>query len=246
MQSFVWSDYAAKEGHSYTYFIHPVYGPYDQRRLGDAVEVAVRTEEDDDGDHAVFFNRGAVASQAYMQKFNTSIRPPEPENPDHPQTAWLSRGLFEALRRFAADAGPGDQLRVAAYEFHYLPVIRMLRDAQKRGVDVKIIYENGAKSQQPGAVDTQATVDNKKALAGPDADFAPGTLIPRTKRSKIPHNKFIVKVRGNNAIEVWTGSANFSMSGLLGQANTGHLIRDKRVVSEFLDYWTHNGKQSGA
>ncbi|MCR5860034.1 phospholipase D-like domain-containing protein [Mesorhizobium sp. J428] len=246
VQSFVWSDYAAKENHHYTYLIHPMYGPHDQRRLGDPVEVTVRTEEDDAGDHAVFFNRGAVASQAYMQKFKTSIRPPEPDNPDHPQTAWLSRGLFEALRRFVLDASSGDQLRVAAYEFHYLPVIRLLRDAQKRGVDVRIIYEGGTEIKYPKKgsggvrkiVDTQATADNKKALAGPDADFDQGTLIARTKRLKIPHNKFIVKLRGGVPTEVWTGSANFSMSGFLGQANTGHLIRDKRVAGEFLDYWT--------
>ncbi|MDP1159494.1 hypothetical protein, partial [Klebsiella variicola] len=64
-----------------------------------------------------------------------------------------------------------------------------------------------------------------------------GTLIERTKRASIPHNKFIVKVRDGEAISVWTGSTNFSQSGFIGQANTGHLVRDKAVAASVLAYW---------
>ncbi|QAZ42957.1 phospholipase D-like domain-containing protein [Mesorhizobium sp. Pch-S] len=237
MQSFLWGDYIADEGRRYTYTIYPMYGPFAGRKLGDPLELQVRTEEEDDGDHAVYFNRGAIASQAYMNRFGTTLRPPEPDNPDHPQTAWLSRGLFEALRRFVDDARPGDLLRVGAYEFHYRPVIELLRGAQKRGVDVKIVYEAGTMKKKGVVVDTEATASNKEALAEPWADFMPGTLIERTKRASIPHNKFIVKVRDDEAISVWTGSTNFSQSGFIGQANTGHLVRDKTVAASFLAYW---------
>ena len=247
IQNFVWSDYAAKEGHNYTYFIHPVYGPFEQRMLGDPVEINIDTEESDDGVHAVFFNRGAVASQAYMKKFRTSLRPPEPDNWEHPQTKWLSRGLLEALHDFIADAKEGDALRVAAYEFHYTPVLQFLKDAQAvRKVDVKIAYEAGqgpVYTKKNGVSvktieDTEATAANKDALALPGFAFEAGTLIPRTKRTAIPHNKFIVKLRGGKPVQVWTGSTNFSMSGFLGQSNVGHLVRDEGVAKQFLDYWT--------
>ncbi|MGE0283473.1 MAG: phospholipase D-like domain-containing protein [Rhizobiaceae bacterium] len=237
MQSFLWGDYIADEGRRYTYSIFPMYGPFATRKPGDPVVLEVRTEDEDDGDHAVYFNRGAVASQAYMRRFGTSLRPPEPDNPDHPQTAWLSRGLFEALKRFVEDAGPGDALRVAAYEFHYRPVIELLRDAQKREVDVKIIYEAGTTKKDGVVVDTDATHDNKDALAKDWAQFKDGTLIKRTNRASIPHNKFIVKMRDGEPISVWTGSTNFSPSGFIGQANTGHLVRNKTIAEKFAAYW---------
>jgi phosphatidylserine/phosphatidylglycerophosphate/cardiolipin synthase-like enzyme len=238
MQSFLWGDYIADEGRRYTYSIYPMYGPFAKRKLGAAVVVKIETEEEDDGDHAVYFNRGAVATQGYMKRFGNTLRPPEPDNPEHPQTAWLSRGLFEALKRFVDDAGPGDALRVAAYEFHYRPVIELLRLAQERGVDLKIVYEAGTEKKKGVVVDTEATKSNKKALAKPWAKFKSGTLLKRTKRSSIPHNKFIVKLRNGKPISVWTGSTNFSASGFIGQANTGHLVRDKQVATAFLDYWT--------
>ncbi|WP_242216858.1 phospholipase D-like domain-containing protein [Shinella zoogloeoides] len=242
MQSFLWGDYIADEGRRYTYSIYPMYGPFEKRKLGEPVVLDVRTEEEDDGDHAVFFNRGAVATQGYMKRFGSGLRPPEPDNPDHPQTAWLSRGLFEALKRFVDDTGPGDALRVAAYEFHYRPVIELLREAQQRGVDVKIVYEAGADKKNGVLIDTQATKSNNKALAKPWAKFEPGTLIKRTKRSKIPHNKFILKLRDGEATSVWTGSTNLSASGFIGQANTGHLVRNKDVAAQFLAYWNELAK----
>ncbi len=237
LQSFFWGDYIADEGRTYTYSIFPMYGPFAGRKLGEPVVLEVRTEEEDDGDHAVYFNRGAVATQGYMKRFGNTLRPPEPDNPNHPQTAWLSRGLFEALKRFVDDAGAGDALRVAAYEFHYRPVIELLREAQERGVDVKIVYEAGQTTEDGMPVDTDATTANKKALSNSWASFSPDTLIERTNRASIPHNKFIVKLRDGKPISVWTGSTNFSPSGFIGQANTGHLVRNKDVAAAFLGYW---------
>ena len=220
MQSFLWGDYIADEGRRYRYSIYPMYGPFALRKLGEPVVLDVMTEEEDDSDHAVYFNRGAVASQAYMSRFKSSLRPPEPDNPAHPQTAWLSRGLFEALRRFIDDTGPNDALFVAAYEFHYRPVIELLRKAQERGVDVKIIYEAGTVKEAGVVVDTEATKANKKALANSWAKFKPSTLIKRKNRASIPHNKFVLKLRNGEATSVWTGSTNFSASGFNVQAKT--------------------------
>ncbi len=237
LQSFLWGDYIADEGRQYTYSVYPVYGPFADRKLGEPVVLQVRTEEEDEGDHAVYFNRGAVASQSYMKQFGTTLRPPAPDDPDDRQTAWLSRGLFEAMRRFIRDAGPGDALRVAAYELNYRPVIELLRQAQERGVDVRIIYEAGTTKKGGVVVDTDATRSNKLALANSWAAFQPGTLIERVRRSAIPHNKFILKLRNGAAISVWTGSTNFSASGFIGQANAGHLVRNTDVATRFHDYW---------
>jgi len=39
-------------------------------------------------------------------------------------------------------------------------------------------------------------------------------------------------------VEVWTGSTNFTESGIFGQSNVGHVIRDPDVAKMYLGYWT--------
>lgn len=38
-------------------------------------------------------------------------------------------------------------------------------------------------------------------------------------------------------VEVWTGSTNMTYSGLFGQSNTGHWIKDKAIAKKFKRYW---------
>ncbi len=247
VQSFVWSDYRAKPGYRYTYFIHPMYGTPSAPQLAAPVEVYVQTEASDDtGAHAIFFNRGAVASQAFSQKFpdladKDSIDLKRFDDPQDSATAWLSRGLLEAALGFINSTTADEKLRVAAYEFSYAPILLALKAAHVRGVDIKIVYEAGTKKKGGQIKDTSATASAKEAIA--KHQIPTSILIKRTKRAAIPHNKFMVKLRKNSAgkhrpEEVWTGSSNFTMSGFLGQANCGHLVRDADVAKTFMAYWT--------
>ncbi len=247
VQSFVWSDYRAKPGYSYTYFVHAMYGTPAAPQLSPPVEVSVRTEASDDtGAHAVFFNRGAIASQAFSQKFpeladKDTIDLTRFDNPKDSATIWLSRGLLEAALAFINSTTPDEKLRVAAYELSYAPILLSLKAAHDRGVDVMIVYEAGTVKEKGKIKDTSATSSAKTAIA--KHGIPASILVKRTKRAAIPHNKFIVKLRRNSAgkhvpEEVWTGSSNFTMSGFLGQANCGHLVRDPDVAKAFLSYWT--------
>jgi phosphatidylserine/phosphatidylglycerophosphate/cardiolipin synthase-like enzyme len=143
-----------------------------------------------------------------------------------PEAAWLSRGLAEACFAYINRTKAGEGLRVCAYEFTWAPILQALKDALDRGVDVQIVYH--------------AVAANKKAI---DAVHLPakkkGTqiLFERT-RPPIPHNKFIVKLRGGKPKQVWTGSTNFTDTGFLGQTNVGHLVTDDGVAQTYLDYWT--------
>ena len=70
-------------------------------------------------------------------------------------------------------------------------------------------------------------------------------LFPRTK-TKIPHNKFIVRMKDNTEpVAVWTGSTNFTPSGFLGQTNVGHWVEDADTAKQYLDYWTAADEGSG-
>ncbi len=57
-------------------------------------------------------------------------------------------------------------------------------------------------------------------------------------RTKIPHNKFMVRLRGGtNPVEVWTGSTNFTASGFVGQTNAGHRVADPATANRYFEYW---------
>lgn len=224
LQTFQWGDYTAKPDHRYTYRVVPLYGQPDNIVEGAAVEVTVNTESLDDGTHAVFFNRGVAASQAYARRFQNR-RPHLVPNREAYQ--WLSRGLEEAILRFIAQAdGPDYSLRAAVYEFNYHPVLEVFRQASQRGADVRIVYD--------------ARRDNPR-IANEEAIQAVGIgdlVIPRTAtRSYISHNKFIVLLRNGEPQEVWTGSTNFTEGGIFGQSNVGHLIRDHDIAAKYYGYW---------
>ncbi|HCE18025.1 MAG TPA: hypothetical protein DEQ80_09215 [Anaerolinea thermolimosa] len=225
VQAFLWGDYTAKPAHDYTYEVVPCYGEPKNLRPGKAVRVRIHTDREDRGKHAIYFNRGVAASQAYAWKFGN--RSPD-EVPDRKAYIWLSRGLEEALLGFIAQAdGPGRGLYASVYEFNYLPVLKAFKAAYEAGADVRIIYD--ARQDPP----LQATREAIDAVGLPAS-----ILIPRTaSKSYISHNKFIVLLKRGRPVQVWTGSTNFTRGGIFGQANVGHVVRDSRVARTYLDYW---------
>lgn len=232
IQSFQWADYSAKPGHRYTYRIIARKGTPGKLTKFAEASVSVTTEEEVGTAHDVHFNRGISASQEYARRFGART-PDQVGDPDdftgNPAYAWLSRGLFESLQAYIRAAQPGDALRVAAYEFAFLPVHLMLKDAQSRGVDVRIVYD-GRRDERgsPGKPNDEAV------------DFA-GLADVSNKRTRpkstISHNKFIVHLVGGQARSVWTGGTNFSRSGIFGHSNVAHVVKDPAVAQGFLDYW---------
>jgi phosphatidylserine/phosphatidylglycerophosphate/cardiolipin synthase-like enzyme len=233
LQGFLWSDYEAEPDKRYVYRVVPMFGPAKALKRGTAVDVDVKTESEAQGTHRVFFNRGAIASQAFSREFdNRRPTPAELENVDHPETKWLSRGLLEACLRFIDGVPDGEALRVVAYEFTYKPVLDALRRALDRGVDVRIVYQDtSGKGEQPN--ETAIVRSRIPAKVGRRV-----VLFPRDPYGTgLPHNKFIVHLRDNKPIRVWTGSTNFTPSGFLGQTNVGHIVNDPAVAGTYLEYW---------
>lgn len=224
IQDFQWGDYTAKPGHKYTYHVVPAYGKPRNLYHGQGVKLTISTECEDDGIHAVYFNRAAAGSQAYARKFGNL--PPNKVGP--PALKWLSRGLLEAIIRFIRQArGQGWGLRASMYEFAYKPVLKAFKKAIDRGVDVHIVFDN--KKKGPGEA-------NRQALE--EVGIGPAYLTPRTANpSYISHNKFIILLKDNKPIEVWTGSTNITEGGIFGHSNVGHIIRDERIAAAYLDYW---------
>lgn len=225
VQSFLWGDYTAKPDHDYTYDVVALRGLPSRLEEGPHVSVRIQTESEDADAHAIFFNRGVAASQAYVRRFQN--RRPEAV-PEREAFRWLSRGLEEAILAFIGQAdGPRFGLRAAVYEFNYQPVLEAFKDAARAGADVRIIYD--ARADHPkGATEEAARRFGIRSL-----------LIPRTTHtSYISHNKFVVLLEDARPTQVWTGSTNFTQGGIFGQANVGHLVRDAQVAQKYFDYWT--------
>lgn len=227
VQGFMWSDYNARPDTAYEFQVSAMYGTPGALEARYTATVKVRTEAADDGRHGIWFNRGAIASQAFAEQFqNRALTDAEYNDPQSKEVEYLSRGLLEACIAYIRETPKGDALRVVAYEFTFQRVLLELKSALERGVDVRIVYHG--------------TTANEKAIESaqlPRKQARRQVLYARTK-PKTPHNKFIVRLEGGKRpVSVWTGSTNFTPSGFLGQTNVGHKVTDAGVAATYLKLW---------
>ena len=284
IQEFLWGDYEADPGMTYTYIVWPTYGSPDKLVRGQPVEVEITTEtlewaSQEVEKNAVFFNRGVAGSQGYSRKFgdhrkfyltekfgNKSwqelIKPDD--IPDRAAWKWLSRGLEEAMLRFIGQAnGPDYAIRAAVYELTYLPVLDAFAAALESGADVRIIHHSKHKTktekeaghevldevgqaaqaaiEQVGLKELKDAqrwlkVGDENLLRDEDGRLVSEVFIERT-HTTISHNKFIILLKNDVPIQVWTGSTNLTAGGIFGQSNVGHIIRDEHVAAQYLEYW---------
>jgi phosphatidylserine/phosphatidylglycerophosphate/cardiolipin synthase-like enzyme len=218
-QTFQWADYSVAPGQTYTYEIVAMTGTAAALEQGASVLLRVTTERTDLGRHAVFFNRGAIASQEYARRFQN--RPPSEVGPA--AYDWLSRGLVESLERFIAQAGQADELLAAFFEFKNSRIHASLRQALQRGVLVRVLYDGD--SQLEG---------NQAALQGSGLE---AVAKARTRSGGYAHNKFMVWRHAGVSREVWTGSTNLSENGIYGHSNNAHWVRDEALAEQYHRYW---------
>ncbi len=188
----------------------PVFGKPGELIYGDELILEkIKPEPLKDKKHEIYFNRGAATSRAYAVRFD-NLKPNDnslTEKEKQIRKDWLSRGLFEALCKFIKQAkGEGWGLRAALFELDQLDVMKTF---QKQPLTKEPMFRW---STNPGK-GTQAR-DNEKTLK--DAGFNVNDqkiTFARKNTSRIPHNKFIVLLKDNQPMMVWTGSTNISEGG---------------------------------
>ena len=185
-----------------------------------SVDFDVRTESEDDGTHAIFFNRGVVASQAYANRFDN--KPPHEVGPEAYQCL---RGLFEAMDEFIGQAkNSWYAIRAAVYEFtHRTPsTLSAERPWSRRGDPLRLRRRGrSAREEQP---DRDPLGGARRALrtTDPGKDRAQQVHRPPPRR----------KAEGGV-----TGSTNFTEGGIYGHSNLGHIVRSPRVAARYVAYW---------
>lgn len=221
-QAFQWADYSAKPGYKYKYRVIPMYGSPGALIEKSAISVTIETEPLTGTKHDVHFNRGAIASQAFVKRFPGMTL----DEAGAPAYAWLTRDLLPGLLGFIGKAkGQAYSLKAAIYELNWPEVLAAFKAAKASGAEVKIIY-HGKDDETGLANDEEIAKAQIKSLC-----------VPRVN-AKLMHNKFIVLSKNGKPVSVWTGSTNFSRNALHGQLNVGHAIHDKALATRFLAYWT--------
>lgn len=239
IQRFTWTDYKARAGEVVSYRIVPMVGDRNQLRpneeLASPWTAEITLRPDGHNGIAAFFNRGIVASQ------------------------WLSRVLGEGessvrqrkLREIIED--PGDRTRGFLGGELRAAMLRLLGDARKRKVDVyAALYELddpeltdalvalGKKAHvvlANGSTKKKTKDPNKaarEALREAGAEVHDRMTAPR----HLAHNKFLV-VTDDAGVpqQVWTGSTNWSKTGLCTQGNNGILFTHPKLAAVFHTQW---------
>ncbi|MFT4064508.1 phospholipase D-like domain-containing protein [Paraburkholderia sp.] len=224
-QTFQWGDYSAKPAHQYTYKLIAMYGRPGALERGVSMDMSIDTEVEDGARHSVYFNRGAIASQEYARRFQDKA----PDVIGQAAYDWLSRGLLEAITRFIGKAADHTfALRVAIYEFQWPAVLDALKSATARGVDVKVIFDAIENAKEDPVAKNEEAI-NRAGIRNMCVGFTNG---------KIMHNKFIVLLKNDVAIEVLTGSTNYTENGIFGHLNCAHVVNDRDIADAYLQYWS--------
>jgi phosphatidylserine/phosphatidylglycerophosphate/cardiolipin synthase-like enzyme len=235
IQKYQWTDYMADPGDELAYRVLPMVGP-DKANLRPDPATASDWTEPITLSHAVspgievLFNRGIVASQWVARRLGVT---------GHAlQNATLEKIIstpYDSMRDFLAgplgarlfgllDAAPS--VYAALYELDDPQLIAAL---VKLGERAHVVLANG--SVEHKGEDQNA--DARAALAG-KVDLHDRMCSPRA----LGHNKFLVVCDTDGTPRwVWTGSQNWTRTGLCTQANNSVLIDDPQLAATYRGQW---------
>ncbi|WP_433594265.1 phospholipase D-like domain-containing protein [Nocardia sp. CA-145437] len=239
IQKYQWTDYMADPGDRLAYRVLPMVGPDkanlrpDPGSAGDWTDEITLSPEESPGIEAVF-NRGIVAAQWVSRrlgvtghdlqnaKLETVIRTSGDPLRDY-LAGPLGARLFTLLESAAQDHR---EVYAALYELDDPQLIAALA---RMGERAHVVLANGSVKNQG---DDQ-NADARATLRG-QVELHDRMCSPRA----LGHNKFLI-ICDHDARPrwVWTGSQNWTMTGLCTQANNSLLIDDPALAEQYRQQW---------
>lgn len=199
--------------------------------LADAVSTNVVTVTRRRGPFQSTFTNGILAAQwlRHVLLEDGKIEPDELykkiSDPADPHRKYLAGAVLPLLRDLFAQPG---EFYLALYELEDVELCKLLLANAGR---IHLILSNSAKGES-GWDDRNAAARSALRRAGVDLQDR------MFNNAQIGHNKFVVHVPPQGpARSVFTGSTNWTATGVAGQSNNALLIEDEAVAAEFLAYW---------
>lgn len=237
-QRFDWTDHAADLGDEIAYRVVARVGTRGNLQDGPASDwtSVLQLSSDCDGITALF-NRGFVLSQFVArildQDHITAAQMKQRAHQYEDKTrkflsGELRLGLLAMLSEIKTT--PGVKAYAALYELDDEQLIEAVIEC---GNKIEVVLANGSVDHQG---DDQ-NKDGRKALKDAgivvhDRMVSPGAL---------GHNKFVVMCRPagtkDNAFRLWTGSTNWTTTGLCTQVNNAIAIENEELATAYLSHW---------
>jgi phosphatidylserine/phosphatidylglycerophosphate/cardiolipin synthase-like enzyme len=238
IQKYQWTDYMADPGDRLQYRVLPMVGTDKNNLKGDVANASEWTDEitlSHEADKKIegYFNRGIVAAQWVSRRLGITD--------DDLKTKALRKVISkpgDSFREYLA--GPlGARLfeildKAAKAKSNIYAALYELEDEQletaltKIGKRAHVVLANGSVKKKGQDQNKRA----RKRLNG-KVDLHNRMISPRA----LGHNKFLVIEDKGKPRWVWTGSQNWSKTGLCTQANNSLLIDDFELAREYRRQW---------
>jgi phosphatidylserine/phosphatidylglycerophosphate/cardiolipin synthase-like enzyme len=239
-QRYDWTDHGANNGQTVQYNIKamrlPEGGVAGEVELLEIAESgwteAIAVSANSENGISAYFNRGMVMSQYVARIIREKNWKPEDILPhikelEDPLRVFLSGELRKEMLKIIGEVwiDPCLELYAALYELNDRELIDGLKLLRERA---HILLANGSDKDH-----------DENLMARGELIKANVDVRDRLLRGKgLGHNKFAVVVKDKeNAIKAWTGSTNWSSTGLCTQLNNGILIEKEAIAKEFLEQW---------
>ena len=234
-QRFNWTDHAVDVGNELRYRVTAMVdtgaGRPFQQGPASRWSAWARLSTSVGGGMSCYFNRGLVLSQfvaRYLRDHQLSpaqFKAQLKGNVDPAFRVFLQGDLGVALFAWLQGAGKaGAALHAALYELDDA----QLEDAMIAiGAHLNLVLANGSDKAGDGNAPARSRLNG-----------AGIPTIDRLLKSKgLGHNKFMVASKGQLPKAVWTGSTNWSTTGLCTQVNNALAIEDKAVAAHYRAQW---------
>lgn len=256
-QRFSWADHSVDTGDRVRYRVVPMIhdGTHLTQELAERSDWTpwLEVSSDAGNDVAVAFNRGLVISQ-FMARYLERLRVTEglatlkdalklfkDTIGDHelPIRKFLSGVLRVDLTRILAEARKKKQhVYGALYELEDEELIGELAKFGARG---HLVLANGSVKAKTGETSAQARLRDqnkaaRKVLRDKKLEMHNRMISP----GALGHNKFLVVTTGSQPpkpLAVWTGSTNWTKTGLCTQTNNGLFVKSESFAKKFFAQW---------
>jgi len=245
-QRYTWSDHDVAAGDVVRYQLAPVLTDAagnltTHTDLGTGWSAPITISESVDASTSAYFNRALSASQfvsRYLKDHKLSQKQLANEVQEHRSSLrrFIGGPLLSKLKSLLeqAAATPNRQVYASLFELRDQELIDRLLALGPRA---HIVLADGT----PKSGDTDPNQDARTALKQAQAEVIDRMVAwDQTRNRKsgaLSHNKFLIFVDGDEAAAVWTGSTNWTPSGLCTQVNNAVLIENAELAALYYAQW---------